>query len=259
MNPLCLTNRFFGLGILLLALAGGARAGAQETSSFGSSKMSGGGAALIGILYDLKQTQQRQPTAETPKSYRGVVTEFLESNWDQGILNRYFRVTRALYTTQIFIPSMNADEAPKAFGVSDVVKPRMWLVHYKGQAAPAEGGVYRFLGDADDILAVRINGRLLLVAGRPDCLPPKSVWHSTEPDSRGMTFGDWISLKAGEIVDLDFIIGERPGGIFRAIVWIEKQGVSSGQRPPLFKLAPSSPGRGDYGPDTSWSIWSAKQ
>ena len=246
--------QFSGFIVAAALLATTTRA---QDAAFGSPDKQGQ-AALIGILYDLKQTQQREPTKETERTYKGVIADFLKSNWDEDILNRYFRVTRPVYTTQIFIPTINADQAPKAFGVSDVVKPRMWVVHYKGQVAPPEGGVYRFSGNADDILAVSINNRTVLVAGRPDCLPPKTVWHSSVPDERETSFGDWISLKAGEVVDFDVIIGERPGGQFRALLWIEKEGASG--RRPIFKLAPTTELRnGDFGPDTSWSIWTAKQ
>ncbi len=249
-----LSSSLLALSFAALLAATAARA---QDAAFGSADKQGQ-AALIGILYDLKQTQQREPTKETERTYRTVIAEFLQSNWDEDILNRYFRVTRPVYTTQIFIPTINADQAPKAFGVSDVVKPRMWVVHYKGQVAPPEGGVYRFSGNADDIIAVSINNRTVLVAGRPDCLPPKSVWHSSVPDERETSFGDWISLKAGEVVDFDVIIGERPGGQFRALLWIEKEGASG--RRPIFKLAPTTePRNGDFGPDTSWSIWTAKQ
>jgi hypothetical protein len=245
------------LAIAALLAATAVRSPAQD-EAFGSAATQGQ-AALIGILYDLKQTQQREPTKETERTYRTVITEFLQSNWDEDVLNRYFRVTRPVYTTQILIPTMNADQAPKAFGVSDTVKPRMWVVHYKGQVAPPEDGIYRFSGDADDIIAVRVNGRTVLVAGRQDCLPPNSVWKASEPDIRDRRPGDWISLKSGETVDFDVIIGERPGGQFRALLHIEKQGASSTGRPPIFKLAPSSPRNNEGGPDTSWSVWSAKQ
>jgi hypothetical protein len=266
MNP-ALSSRLIAHSSKLLALRSGlavaalltATASRAQDEAFGTTANSGQ-AALIGILYDLKQTQQREPTKETERTYRNVISEFLQSNWDEGVLNRYFRVTRPVYTTQVFIPGMNADEAPKAFGVSDVVKPRMWVVHYKGQVAPPQAGVYRFSGDADDIIAVRVNDRLVLVAGREDCLPPKSVWKAAEPDaSGGRRLGDWISLKAGEAVDFDVIIGERPGGQFNAKLFVEKQGDPTDARPPVFKLAPTpATGRG-AGPDTAWSVWTAKQ
>ena len=242
----------------LLAAAPAPPAHAQD-AAFGSADKQGQ-AALIGILYDLKQTQQREPTKENERTYRAVIAEFLKSNWDEDILNRYFRVTRPVYTTQIFIPTMNADQAPKAFGVSDIVKPRMWVVHYKGQVSPPSSGVYRFSGDADDIIAVRVNGRTVLVAGQPDCLPPPSIWKASEADGPYRRRpGDWLSLKAGEVMDFDVIIGERPGGQFRALLYVEKQGASSGN-PPIFKLAPTPPPKtGNFGPDTPWSVWTAKQ
>ncbi|MFA6288296.1 MAG: hypothetical protein WC661_13005 [Opitutaceae bacterium] len=241
-----------------------ATAARAQDAAFGSAEKQGQ-SALIGILYDLKQTQQREPTKENERTYRTVIASFLQSNWDEDILNRYFRVTRPVYTTQIFIPTINADQAPKAFGVSDVVKPRMWVVHYKGQVSPPVNGVYRFSGDADDIIAVRVNGRTVLVAGQPDCQPPPSVWKASEPDGPNRRRpGDWLSLKAGDIMDLDIIIGERPGGQFRALLYIEKQGSNLAAKPPIFKLAPTPPpdakARGaDFGPDTPWSIWTAKQ
>jgi len=255
--------RFLASAFCLLLLAAAPPARAQD-AAFGSAEKQGQ-AALIGILYDLKQTQQREPTKENERTYRTVIADFLQSNWDEDILNRYFRVTRPVYTTQIFIPTINADQAPKAFGVSDIVKPRMWVVHYKGQVSPPVNGVYRFSGDADDIIAVRVNGRTVLVAGQPDCLPPASVWKASEHDGPNRRRpGDWLSLKAGDIIDLDVIIGERPGGQFRALLYIEKQGSNLAATPPIFKLAPTpdpKAGRrgGDFGPDTPWSVWTAKQ
>lgn len=260
MKPCPRSAVFSAVLATLVALAGVSRGVAQEGGAFGSSNKTGE-AALIGILYDFKQTQQRQPTKETERTYKGILVEFFKSDWDEAVLNRYFRVTRPVYTTQISIPGMNADEAPKAFGVADVVQPRLWVVHYKGQVAPPEGGLYRFSGYADDIIAVRVNGRLVLVAGRPDCQPPSSVWKAPEADGPGdLRHGDWIALKAGEVVDFDVLIGERPGGQFSAQLLVSKQGASfGGGRPPLFKLAAGTKDLGGTAPETSWSVWTAKQ
>jgi hypothetical protein len=246
--------------LLALLLGGASHALAQDDSSFGTSTKTGE-AALIGILYDIKQTQQRERTKETERTYRDVLVEFFKSDWDEAVLNRYFRVTRPVYTTQIAIPHMSANQAPKAFGVDHVVEPRMWAVHYKGQVSPPEDGVYRFSGAADDIMAVRVGGRLILVTGRPDCLPPSTIWQSPEPKGSGdYRDGDWIALKAGEVVDFDVLIGERPGGNFYAQLHITKQGANfSGPRPPLFKLAAGTTSRVQASPDTSWSVWTGKQ
>lgn len=241
-------------------LAGAPAARGQETS-FGSSSKAAGEAALIGILYDLKQTQLREKTKETTATYKNVIFEFMQADWDESVLNRYFRVTRPVYTTQLSIQSMSANHAPKAFGVEDVVEPRMWVVHYKGQVSPPEDGLYRFSGYADDIMAVRVNGRVVLVTARPDCRPPVALWNPPTGHA-DFTDGDWISLKAGESVDFDVLVGERPGGNFSAVLHVAKQGATfGGGKPPLFKLAAGTKNdpKLKAAPDTNWSVWSAKQ
>lgn len=228
----------------------------QADDSFGSAAVREGEGALIGILYDLKQTQKRERTQETEGTYRGVLIEFLRSDWDEAVLNRYFRVTRPVYATRINIRSMSADQAPRAFGVADIVEPRLWMVHYKGQIAAPADGLYRFSGRADDVIAVRLNGRLILVAGRPDCLPPASVWTSREPQGpRELRHGDWVSLRAGEVVDFDVLIGERPGGQFHAHLYVSKQGEAyNPDEPPVLSLG--TPATATTPP---WAVWSARQ
>lgn len=243
---------------LATALAPAARAqdAAPAANDFGSATMQPGQGALIGILYDFKQNQQREP--QKPGRYADIIAEFLKDDWDESQLDKYFRVSRPLYATRIYISRMSAEEAPKAFGVEDVVKPRLWIVHYKGQVSPPEAGTYRFAGHADDILIVRMNGRIVLLSNLSGSKPPGITW---KPAATGeLTRGDWITLKAGEIVDMDVIVGEHPGGVFNAYLYLEKQGAPAG-RPPIFKLAPGVPAKLDRpaGPDTSWSVWSAKQ
>src|SRR5277367_6000387 len=112
--------------------------GDAQSSAFGSSQESE--AALIGVLYDLKQTQDHQSTNVDPETYTTVMDEFLSKGWDEKVLNRYYRVSHPLYTTQIFIPNMNADKAPDAFGAQKTVKPSRWVIHYKGQISPPSAG-----------------------------------------------------------------------------------------------------------------------
>src|ERR1700677_1400660 len=90
-----------GLLLLLLACAP-ALADDDQSSVFGKSTQSE--AALMGVLYDLKQTQTHQPTNVDPERYSAVIDEFLSHGWDENILNRYYRFSKPLYTTQIFIP-----------------------------------------------------------------------------------------------------------------------------------------------------------
>jgi len=223
---------------------------------FGASERKG--ATLIGIFYDLKQTQQREAIPDYARRYAYALDEFFVAGFDEALLNRFFRAALPLYTSQLAIPSMSADGAPKAFGVETMVKPSYWVVHYKGQVAPPADGSYRFVGNFDDLLVVAINRKVVLDGSRPDTRFPRLAWK--EPADKGpkvaandlSRYGDWIELKAGQPVDIDIVIGERPGGQFHGVLLYEKKGetYSRNQRGqailPLFQTAEkpmNDPGR----------------
>jgi len=228
---------------------GSAFLGAQNaTQAFGVKERSD--ASLIGILYDLKQTQDRAKTGINVNLYSQVIDEFLAKKLDDSVLDRFYRVTQPLYATQFYIPIMNAKEAPKAFGAEKTVSPSMWLIHYKGQVVPPETGRFRFVGYADDWLAVAVNGETALVAPRDDVKLTQTLWKS--PEKAGMEagngnlkVGDWIDFKKGVPFDIDIVLGERPGGNFGAFLMIEKEGgvyemTPDGKFPilPIFQVAP---------------------
>jgi hypothetical protein len=206
--------------------------GENKSNVFGSQTKSE--AALIGILYDLKQNQKRAPL---DVKYAEQIGNFIREGWDEGILNNFFRVTKPLYTTQIFIPSMGADYAPKAFGAEKEVRPSAWVIH---------AGTYRFVGMADDILMVAVNGKTVLVATHPGSKLENDGWQKDPPRQGPDTppgnaiNGDWIKLGEGEVVDLDVMIGERPGGSFGAWLMVEQEGVFYPPGPvlPIFQVAP---------------------
>lgn len=211
-----------------------------DPSLFGSAQRSAG--ALIGILYDFKQTQKREPVPMDRHIFERVVAQFIDGGWDEGLLNAYYRVPRALYATELLIPTIDADTAPRAFGVEKTVQPRTWLVHYKGQVAAPTDGTYRFLGDADDFVAVAVNGETVLVADIPGT-KLRVKWFAKEAPFRlggrhGGRFiaGDWIELRAGQPIDLDIITGESPGGQMRCLLGVEKKGVDNHDEMPPFQL-----------------------
>lgn len=203
---------------------------------------------MVGILYDLKQDQARKPMKMNNPAYGQLVDEFIASGWDEGVLNRYFRAARPLYTTQIFIPLMSAGAAPKAFEVEKIVKPMYWLVHYKGQVSAPTSGAWRFWGYGEEVCSVAINGKNVLLSNWREITTPTVNWKSSEPPGQkvaagNLRAGDWMELKAGQVVDIDVLIGERGGGVFCAFLLIEKRGETyekiNGQPIlPVFQLAP---------------------
>ena len=242
------------MGVILLVIDSRLTA---DTDTFGQKTQSE--AALMGILYDLKQTQDRTPTNVDAGTYWKVLDDFFSKGWDETILNKYYRVSRPLYTTQIFIPQISANEAPKAFGAEATVKPSRWVIHYKGQVSPPEDGTYRFVGSSDDFIAVAVNGKTELIAPLRELSPghsfPLTNWKSSDgfglqAADGSFVNGDWVTMKAGEPIDLDVIIGERPGGVFNAFLMIEKQGASYEMKNghpilPIFQVAPFDTPSGD--------------
>jgi hypothetical protein len=219
---------FPALIVVLAVVAGGGLSlqAAEDSSAFGSTEKNN--SALIGIFYDLKQNQKRE---SVNGDYLQTLGEFLKSGWDENVLRRYFRATRPIYATQVFIPHMGAGGAPKAFNVENVVQPQQWFVVYKGQVSPPEDGTYRFVGTSDDVMAVAINGKTCLVShfmGTTDT----SNWKLPEPTTTVITKvgplrrGDWFECKKDQIIDLDILIGEYPGTAFGAWLFIEKKGSS---------------------------------
>jgi hypothetical protein len=204
-------------------------------------------AALIGIFYDFKQTQTGQ---KINRDYRKVIEQFLNQGWDESVLKEFYRSTQPLYTTQVFIPYIDADNAPRAFGVDQRVKPSQWMVHYKGQVSSNTGGTFRFIGLADDILAVGVNSETVLVAPIRNAKYAVDWKPSEGPETSGpcgpMKFGTWFTVKKDEVIDLDILVGEVPGGGFGAWLQIEEKGVTyKAERAmhtkfPVFQLVPQT-------------------
>jgi hypothetical protein len=233
---------------LVLSLTGSLYAGGTASDPGTQSE-----SPMIGELYDLKQTPDHQPTGMDFNTFFKVVDEFLSKDWDESVLNHYYRVSKPLYTTQIYIPEMSSELALAAYGVDKEVKPILWLIHYKAQVSPPEDGTYRLVGSGDDVLAVAVNEKTVLAAPlhNPDfSLLPKTGWKPTEPggmegDLYGkMINGDWIPMKKNEVYDLDVIFGDCPGGLFSAFLTVEKQGGNYKRDKdhhailPIFQVAP---------------------
>lgn len=207
--------------------------------------------ALLGIFYDLKQDQQRRPISNYAKTYASTIDSFLANGFNEQNMSGFFRAGLPLYTTQISIPRINADSAPKSFGVEQIVKPSYWMVHYKGQIAAPAVGAYRFVGHGDNVLVAAINGKIVLVANLKGTSFPNSGWKAPPDQGPSMiaastnpvVYGDWLDLTPNVPVDIDILIGERPGGNFQAVLLYMKKGEvypsDSQNRPrlPLFQLA----------------------
>ncbi|BCU79158.1 hypothetical protein [Luteolibacter sp. LG18] len=112
--------------------------------------------ALVGEFYDTKQDTKRKPTDITPEKLGDLIQDFTRS-WNDRILEKYYKAPQKLYLTKLFIPTMSANEAPKAYKCENEVEPSRWMAIYRGNVIAPKTGKFRFVGAGDDILMVRFN------------------------------------------------------------------------------------------------------
>lgn len=231
-----------------------------EIDLFGGSK--GSGNELQGTFFDLKADPDGTPNsmqqsvegmdakAEKKQNdeYVEVVRSFTSSWTVSRLEKRYFKAPNSKFATCFMVPYMSASEAPKAYGVEDVVKPKRWVAYYQGKFAAPETGRYRFWGIADDLMLVRVKKDLVIDASLGK---QYSDWDSKDPQNRtlssgkesGMVIGDWFHMTKGKPTDIEVLIGEMPGGQFYCRLLIEQEGVNYPKgkdgRPilPVFKTA----------------------
>jgi hypothetical protein len=179
-----------------------------------------GAAQFTGYLYDLKQTSDRKPTGMNPGLYHRKIAAFINSDWDPHLFESYYKSSSPLVTPFIFIPTLNAADGPRAFGVEKEVEPDMYAIWYHVRAAPPQEGHYRFVGVGDDILAVRVDGHTVLDgslaavwaerAGQKTY--PIQNFRPTNNGEARLQVGDSFPAAPDRPVDIDVLIGEEPGG-----------------------------------------------
>lgn len=235
------------IGFLVIGLAAPIQVLADDEDVFGKDEQREGEAALIGIFYDLKQNQKKQPVLMDHATYFKVMDAFIQGGWDEKVLNKYYRATKPLYSTQMWIPTIASTKAPEAFRVEKTVGGGYWLAHYRAQVIPPKNGTYRFVGFSDCQIIVAVNGKLVLVStywkdkprlDLPEC-PLVGTYRAGEG---GMRAGTWMDLKTSEPVDLDILWGDN-GGVCSVFLQVEEKGgtyaMENGQPIlPIFQLAP---------------------
>jgi hypothetical protein len=204
----------------------------KEVTTFGSEQSIGND--FVGTFYDLNRDRNgRNVPALDQSRYMDIVNSFLNSDWQTSRLTPYYQSPKKLYATTFMMPMMPSILAPYAFG-EDETGGFFWLAHYKGQLVHKEGITFRFVGKADDILIVRVNGEIVLIANHDEWIyrRPIGQWQSSSADSRkwrvGGSYaivGDWITLEPGVPLEMEVLIGEIPGGGFGAMLCVQEEDV----------------------------------
>ncbi|MES2476070.1 MAG: hypothetical protein V4640_09830 [Verrucomicrobiota bacterium] len=231
--------------------------------------------ALVGSFYDLKQTRDRQPTEMTDDEMRVELREITRRGFREQAFAKYFKAPRQLYQSKLFIPAISADAAPAAFDVEKEVKPRRWLVAYRGFVQPPKSGKFRFVGEGDDVLVVRFNNRPVFdygytIAGNgfhsfgrsrdldgsvenaelakdlrrntPMKVPFEFYKYANTSSHNqhigGLAVGPTFDAKEGQTYPIEILIGEIPGGSFSVHLMIEEIGVEYQKDPAGFPILP---------------------
>jgi len=104
------------------------------------------------------------------------------------------------------------------------------VVVYTGLITPPESGSYRFVGHADDVLFVAFKGDLVFEGSWSDVLQKEySKMHTTQyphfkTSHQNISAGKWVKMNAGEVYQIEILVGEVPGGFFSAWLMVEQKG-----------------------------------
>ena len=202
----------------------GDKSGTQNATVFGSDSSTGN--QLTGYFYDLKQTNDKKPTGMDLATYYETLKDYLHRSWDDSFFDRYYKSKSPLYADRIAISTRNSADAPKAFHLETEVQGGLWVIHYHAKVIPPAGRDYHFIGFADNVIVVRINGINVLDGSFcPTPLIDKSSVHEKlhwmfpsyiAAANNGMTanlkIGPSFHVDDGAAVDLDVLIGDDGGG-----------------------------------------------
>jgi len=252
--------------------------------------------ALTGTFYDLKQDRNGKSTNvgeattfhDIVNQSREILHDFVKRGWNERDLAKFYQAPQKLYQTKIFMPSMGANEAPKAFGCEKEVQGSRWVVVYRGTVRPPKTGKYRFVGAGDDVLAIRFAGKMVFDYGyesatanlklhgnlsrlkddndrdwkrlRRELTMPSPVEIRPQGSLRlvkdigGLAVGLEFEANASTDYPIEILISEIPGGLFAAYLMIEEVGAtyqkdgSGSPILPVFRLDSNPPPSGEGSP-----------
>ena len=185
--------------------------------------MSGTNNSMGGEYFDL--TRPSHFTIWTDNQTK-LFSEFFTSGWDEKLLERFYRAKDSVTAFQVLVPGMASTMGPKSFGVEkEIPYARHWMVLYKGTVTAPKDGTFRFLGRADDMIAVRFNNQNIFVDTIQSFDKPTMTSFSPpvsqKKEQLGVSYGKWFSVSAGTAYPIEVAIAEMPGGYFTAQLYIE--------------------------------------
>jgi hypothetical protein len=195
----------------------------------------GRGGGMIGTYFDLGKIvqdsnspgSQRRPV-QSAFELQPILTNFVSAGMDNNLLSAYTAAQNKIVQTQIYIPKINANDAPEAF---EQKKTTAWLIHYKGTVIAPVSGTYTFWGVGDDVLVMQIDGKVILDCGFLTSSPVTATRSYIMPQGlkpfswfQGLGNSQPIQIEAGKSYQMDILIGHAGGGSTSAFLLVELQG-----------------------------------
>jgi hypothetical protein len=234
--------------------------GSTSAKPFGSPD----GYGLQGYLYDFKQNQDHDPRKAGDPDTDLLWRRFVDTLWDTSLFEDFYRSPNALETNCFAITPRPSGDGPAAFGLASEVQPAWWLVYYQGRVIPPETGNYTFVGFGDDVLAVAMDGKVVLDGGicpmlqsnfgtlagglENTCAVYPNVWssrHANTPNTNDgkLRIGQTFHATANVPIKMQVLIGDR-GGDCAFFLLIKNEAKTYPTTPdgtpilPLFQLGP---------------------
>lgn len=219
---------------------------------------------MVGLFIDLTKDGTGKPRSDFDGRNNNAyllrhAAELIRGGFSPEILSRYSVAPERVYLSHLVLPYVPSSVGPKTYKVEKSVRAGSpWVAVYRGFLQPEESGTYRLAGLYDDILVVRVDGKTVLEfawdtrfakVGQPTALG--LGWTLSDAAVTGahrmrgfqnvpLAYGDWMTLKAGERVPVEIIVGDNggAGGLTGGILLVEKKGETYAKTPDGMPLLP---------------------
>ena len=202
-----------------------------KVSPYGDSRSIG--SDLAGRYYDCTRGRAGKRNDTGVEAYQQAVGKFLNNDWNSASFARFYRSLEKRYATCLVVPPMASSSVPASFD-EEPNSTALWIIHYKGEIVHSEDITFRFWGVGDDFMLVRLGEKIVFA----DALSPswdevvRSLWENKNPPLKRyfigydtkMEVGDWVTLKAGQPLDMEVLLGGADGQS-TFMLFVEVQGV----------------------------------
>jgi len=206
-----------------------------EESLFGTKSSIGND--FEGQLFDLKKSRDGGFISMDGDEFRAIIRKYVMSGWNSSVLSRFFR-SEKLYTTHFMVPTIPEVMAPDQFGVPET-EGYFFFLKYQGKLVYPEDITFRFWGIGDAYMMVNVDGKDIFIDAWNSHLnnyfdwwrPKASHIREYQVCNRRLVPSDWVTLKAGESVDMKVIMGVWKYNYMSCVLLVEEKGKKYPTRP----------------------------